>query len=145
MGGVGKTTHVTRVYKEVATSHFECSAWVAVSQTFTVEDLLRKILKELHSGVSVSASLGRLERRRYLVVLDDVWDAHLWDKLRHAFPDDVFGSSVVMTTHSGEVAKAAALERTMMLEPLPWNEAWKLFCNVAFGGRIPIRCVRSTW
>ncbi|TVT98437.1 hypothetical protein EJB05_12968, partial [Eragrostis curvula] len=149
MGGVGKTTLVTRVYKEVATSHFECAAWVAVSQTFTVEDLLRKILKELHSGVSGSSSRagndagdyrslvlavqGRLERRRYLVVLDDVWDAHLWDKLRHAFPDDAFGSRVVMTTRSGEVAKAAALERTMMLEPLPWNEAWKLFCNVAFG------------
>ncbi|KAL6639425.1 hypothetical protein ACP70R_023155 [Stipagrostis hirtigluma subsp. patula] len=149
MGGVGKTTLVTRVYKGVSTSHFDCAAWVAVSQGFTMEDLLRKILKELHRDAGrrnmssrveadedyrslVAAVREHLERRRYLVVLDDVWDAHLWGKIRHAFIDDATRSRVVITTRSREVAKAAAPERTMMLEPLPWCEAWTLFCNVAF-------------
>ncbi|OEL29530.1 Disease resistance protein RPM1 [Dichanthelium oligosanthes] len=148
MGGVGKTTLVTRVYNEVATSRFHCAAWVAVSKDFTMDDLLRKILKELYrdgdapaSGGSaadvdfrslVGAVRGHLRQKKYLVVLDDVWDAHLWDKLHHAFVDDATGSRVVITTRSRDVAMAAAPERTMMLEPLPWREAWNLFCNVAF-------------
>ncbi|CAL5090147.1 unnamed protein product [Urochloa decumbens] len=108
MGGVGKTTLVTRVHKEVvATKRFHCAAWVTVSKGFTTD-------------------------RKYLVVLDDVWEAHLWDKLRHAFPDDATGSRVVITTRSSDVAMAAAPERTMALQPLPWREAWNLFCNVAF-------------
>ncbi|CAL5080035.1 unnamed protein product [Urochloa decumbens] len=143
MGGVGKTTLVTRVHKEVvATKRFHCAAWVTVSKGFTtdVDDLLRKILQELHhddaaaSGYRslVAAVRGHLRERKYLVVLDDVWEAHLWDKLRHAFPDDATGSRVVITTRSSDVAMAAAPERTMALQPLPWREAWNLFCNVAF-------------
>ncbi|GJN07550.1 hypothetical protein PR202_ga25390 [Eleusine coracana subsp. coracana] len=150
MGGIGKTTLVTRVYKEVATSHFEYAAWVAVSHGFTTDDLLGKILKELrrNSGATslnaesdtdadyrslMAAVQGHLCKRKYLVVLDDVWDAHLWGKLLHlAFPDDAAGSRVVITTRSNQVAKAATLDRTMMLEPLQWHEAWTLFCNVTF-------------
>ncbi|XP_062189925.1 disease resistance protein RPM1-like [Phragmites australis] len=147
MGGVGKTTLVTRVYKEVATSHFDCAAWVAVSQGFTMDDLLRKILKELNRDAPVrvgndadadyrslvAAVRGHLGKRRYLVVLDDIWDEHLWGKhLRHAFLDDATGSRVVITTRSRDVVKAAPPERIMMLEPLPWSEAWMLFCNVTF-------------
>lgn len=41
---------------------------------------------------------------------------------------------MVITTRSRDVAKAAAPERTMILEPLPWREAWALFCNTAFRG-----------
>jgi disease resistance protein RPM1 len=149
MGGVGKTTLATRVYREVvAASRFDCAAWVAVSQRFTMDDLLRKILRELHRGGGaraendddvgadyrslVAAVRDHLGERRYLVVLDDVWDAHLWEKLRHAFVDGRTGSRVVITTRSGDVAKAAAPGRTMVLEPLACREAWTLFCNVAF-------------
>ncbi|KAM0846039.1 hypothetical protein ACQ4PT_055936 [Festuca glaucescens] len=38
MGGVGKTTLATNVYRKVACScHFDCAAWVAVSRNFTPE------------------------------------------------------------------------------------------------------------
>ncbi|CAL5062760.1 unnamed protein product [Urochloa decumbens] len=128
MGGVGKTTLVTRVFREAAPSHFDCGAWVAVSQRFTVDDLLRKIVKELQAAGGGDAGAGagyrslvedvrgHLRNRRYLVVLDDVWDAHLLEKLRHARSS---------TTRPGA-------GWTMTLEPLPWREAWTLFCNVAF-------------
>ncbi|GJN07552.1 hypothetical protein PR202_ga25392 [Eleusine coracana subsp. coracana] len=136
MGGVGKTTLVTHVYKKLMTTHFECAAWVAVSQGFTMDDLLVKILKELHRDARARGIHGRSETndtgyrflveavrshlvgRSYLVVLDDIWDAQLWDKLRHAFPDDNTGSRVVITTRSRDVAHAAA--------------PGKLFCSAAF-------------
>lgn len=84
-----------------------------------MDDLLNKILKELHRDAGargrgahgpggssngdtdyrslVAAVRGHLGNERYLVVLDDVWDSHLWDKLRHAFVDDETGSRVVVT------------------------------------------------
>uniref|UniRef100_A0A0A9AX40 Cc-nbs-lrr resistance protein n=1 Tax=Arundo donax TaxID=35708 RepID=A0A0A9AX40_ARUDO len=106
MGGVGKTTLVTHVYKQAAanTGHFDCAAWVSVSQSFTLEDL-RRPLQELHRDARwgtvrscnhaavadyrslVEAMRDHLSERRYLVVVDDVWDAQLWTKLRHALLD----------------------------------------------------------
>lgn len=148
MGGVGKTTLVTNVYNEIAASrHFDCAAWVAVSKKFTPEDLLRKIAKELHRGVSASmpwdinemdyrslveALRGHLARKRYLLLLDDVWDAHAWYDIRSAFVDDGTGSRIIITTRSQDVASVAASNRIIMLEPLPEKEAWSLFCNTTF-------------
>jgi len=146
MGGVGKTTLVARVYRQAATAHFDCAAWVVVSQDFTMEDLLRRILKELHRDDADAVVVGngndyrslveavrhRLARRRYLVVLDDVWNAHLWDQIRHALLEDGTRSRVVITTRSRCVAMAAAPGRIRMLEPLPEAEAWELFRAVAF-------------
>uniref|UniRef100_A0A1D1Z393 Disease resistance protein RPP13 n=1 Tax=Anthurium amnicola TaxID=1678845 RepID=A0A1D1Z393_9ARAE len=42
MGGLGKTTLVTQVYKSQAVrEHFTVRAWVSVSQTYQAEDLLK--------------------------------------------------------------------------------------------------------
>ncbi|CAN6203585.1 unnamed protein product [Urochloa humidicola] len=149
MGGVGKTTLVARVYKQVASSHFDCFAWVVVSQEYTMEDLLGRILKDLHRGARHESSTGsdnedddyrslvlavrsRLTNWRYLVVLDDVWNAHLWNQLHHTLLEDGTRSRVVITTRSRYVALAAAPDRVMVLEPLPQAEAWELFRAVAF-------------
>jgi disease resistance protein RPM1 len=81
------------------------------------------------------------------IVLDDVWNAHLWYQIRHALLDDGTRSRVVITTRNSTrsrvvittrnryVAMAAAPERVKMLEPMPEAEAWELFCAVAFRDR----------
>lgn len=148
MGGVGKTTLVTSVYKEAARSHhFDCAAWVSVSKNFSRDDLLRKIAKELHRDVRASlpwdidemdyrslveALRGHLANKRYLLLLDDVWDASAWDEIRKAFVDDGNGSRIIITTRSQDVASLAPSTRIIMLEPLPEQEAWSLFCNTSF-------------
>lgn len=145
MGGVGKTTLVASVYKEVtAASHrFDCDSWVTVSQRFTMEDLLMKILRKLNLnaaghragrrrwrsatdagddtdyGSLVATLRARLANKRYLIVLDDVWDGL---KRAMPMPDGVAGSRVVITTRKSGVAMAAAPERTMALEPLPTHQ-----------------------
>ncbi|XP_062183476.1 disease resistance protein RPM1-like [Phragmites australis] len=53
MGGAGKTTLVDHVYKIVKVD-FGAAAWVTVSQSYQVEDLLKKIAREL--GISVDVS-----------------------------------------------------------------------------------------
>ncbi|KAK1684513.1 hypothetical protein QYE76_045361 [Lolium multiflorum] len=148
MGGVGKTTLVTSVYKEAARSHhFDCAAWVSVSKNFSRDDLLRKIAKELHRDVRASmpwdidemdyrslveALRGHLANKRYLLLLDDVWDASAWDEIRKAFVDDGNGSRIIITTRSQDVASLAPSTRIIMLEPLPEKEAWSLFSNTTF-------------
>ncbi|VAH50788.1 unnamed protein product [Triticum turgidum subsp. durum] len=147
MGGVGKTTLVTSVYKEVAASrHFDCAAWVSVSKNFTTDDLLRKIAKELHRDARagmpdidemdyrslVEALRGHLAKKRYLLLLDDVWHADAWYEIRNALVDDGKGSRIIITTRSQDVASLAASTRIIMLEPLPQQEAWSLFCNTTF-------------
>ncbi|CAL2267021.1 unnamed protein product [Prunus armeniaca] len=98
MGGSGKTTLVARTFKDdIVKRHFECYAWITVSQSYVIDDLLRRLIKEFHKAKKeeVPADMNAmsynelleilvnyLETKRYLVVLDDVWDVHLWDKIR---------------------------------------------------------------
>ncbi|KAF8702899.1 hypothetical protein HU200_032735 [Digitaria exilis] len=148
MGGVGKTTLVTNVYKEVAaSSYFDCAAWVSISKSYTTEDLLRRVLKELqrdiHTGAPksveemnyrslVEALQGILSKKRYLVLLDDVWDADAWFAIRSAFVDNGTRSRIIITTRSQDVANLAKSTRIILLKPLPEKEAWCLFCNTTF-------------
>ncbi|XP_016647383.1 PREDICTED: disease resistance protein RPM1-like, partial [Prunus mume] len=51
MGGSGKTTLVARTFTDdVVKSHFECYAWITVSQSYVIEDLLRRLIKEFHKA-----------------------------------------------------------------------------------------------
>ncbi|PAN39431.1 hypothetical protein PAHAL_7G242300 [Panicum hallii] len=158
MGGVGKTTLATSVYKELAASfHFDCAAWVSVSKNFTTEDLLRKVFKELHRDVHtgvptevdemnyrslVEALQGFLSKKRYLVLLDDVWDAGAWYEIRSAFVENGTGSRIIITTRSQEVANLAKSTRIILLQPLSEKEAWTLFCNTTFREDTDRECPR---
>jgi disease resistance protein RPM1 len=51
MGGSGKTTLVANTYNNDAVKrHFECYAWITVSQVYDIEDLLRSMIKEFHES-----------------------------------------------------------------------------------------------
>ncbi|RWR73946.1 Disease resistance protein [Cinnamomum micranthum f. kanehirae] len=51
MGGLGKTTLVTKVYDSPKVKdHFECHAWITVSQSYKVDDLMRNMIKELYES-----------------------------------------------------------------------------------------------
>lgn len=40
----------------------------------------------------------RLKGKRYLVVLDDMWNRGAWDDLKRSFPDDSVGSKIILTS-----------------------------------------------
>ncbi|KAM1681586.1 hypothetical protein EV2_039857 [Malus domestica] len=98
MGGSGKTTLVANTFNnENVKRHFDCYAWITVSQTFVIEDLLKNLIKQFHQGrkEEMTAQLDSmsykellemlstyLKSKRYLVVLDDVWDIKLWQEIR---------------------------------------------------------------
>ncbi|KAF8687927.1 hypothetical protein HU200_042519 [Digitaria exilis] len=116
-------------------------------KSYTTEDLLKRVLKELqrdiHTGARksveemnyrslVEALQGILSKKRYLVLLDDVWGADAWFAIRSAFVDNGTRSRIIITTRSQDVANLAKSTRIILLKPLPEKEAWCLFCNTTF-------------
>uniref|UniRef100_M1BDM2 Tospovirus resistance protein C n=1 Tax=Solanum tuberosum TaxID=4113 RepID=M1BDM2_SOLTU len=114
MGGQGKTTIARKVYNsDNIVSHFDVQAWCIVSQTYN----RRKLLQEILSQVTGSKDEGdkddiladelrkSLMGKRYLIVLDDMWDCMAWDDLRLSFPDFGIRSRIVVTTRLQKVGE----------------------------------------
>lgn len=145
MGGVGKTTLAANVYKKVK-ENFDCYSWVSISQTYSREDVLRNLIKELFSDkASVPSNIQTmdissleetlknfLEQRKYLILMDDVWTPEAFLDLSGVFIRNLKGSRVVITTREGNVARLASQRYVLTLKPLSKDGSWELFCKMAF-------------
>ncbi|XP_021802932.1 disease resistance protein RPM1-like [Prunus avium] len=150
MGGSGKTTLVARTFNdERVKKQFHCCAWLTVSQTYVIEDLFRSLIKEFHEAnkEKVPADMNSmryrellqvlvnyLESKRYMVVLDDVWDIELWKEIKIALPNTQFGSRIMLTTRREDVASYCfgVQSHIHRIQPLEKNDAWELFSRKAF-------------
>ncbi|RWR91943.1 putative disease resistance protein RGA3 isoform X1 [Cinnamomum micranthum f. kanehirae] len=144
MGGLGKTTLAQLVYShERVVTHFGLRMWVYVSdQDFIVKRLLEKILKSANDGtvvdqLSMDQIMTRLEKelsgKRYLLVLDDVWneDYHKWDELKTVLKCGAIGSKILVTTRNDKVAEIMDALPRPPLGTLSPVESWTLFEKVA--------------
>nr|XP_016503696.1 PREDICTED: putative late blight resistance protein homolog R1A-3 [Nicotiana tabacum] len=107
MGGQGKTTCARKLYNNnIIVSHFDVRAWCVISQTYNRRELLQQIFSQVTCSNEkgdkddILADMLRksLMGKRYLIVLDDMWDGMAWDDLRLCFPDVVNRSRIVVTT-----------------------------------------------
>ncbi|WOH04183.1 hypothetical protein DCAR_0623592 [Daucus carota subsp. sativus] len=144
MGGLGKTTLASKLYHSSELRHFQTRAWVCVSEEYNIKDVLEKIIKscigqELDSlkrmdEVDLLHHLKDIlqDRGCYLIVIDDIWDIQVWERIRKAFPDKQNGSRVIITTRNQEVARSVD-DRCFVhqLRFLTENESWELFCKRA--------------
>jgi hypothetical protein len=158
MGGLGKTTLARKVYNnDRVKRHFDCCTWVYVSQDFKIRELLLEILKS-HMSISdelirklegmsedqakeylVEKLLTYLQGKRYLIVLDDIWEIKVWNEVKDAFPDNFNGSRILITSRINEVALHASLTPPYFLQFLNKDESWELFCKKVFrGGECPL-------
>ncbi|XP_022846281.1 putative late blight resistance protein homolog R1A-3 [Olea europaea var. sylvestris] len=72
-----------------------------------------------------------LKGRRYLIVMDDLWDKETWEDLRRLFPDDKNGSRVLFTSRMKNVAME--ISRAIIEPPLlPPSESWNLLEQKVF-------------
>ncbi|KAH7514468.1 hypothetical protein FEM48_Zijuj11G0092800 [Ziziphus jujuba var. spinosa] len=78
--------------------------------------------------------LNYLQSKRYLVVLDDVWNINLWREINVALPNGLQGSRVMLTTRKEDIAAFSfgVGSQVHFVQPLGENEAWNLFCQKAF-------------
>ncbi|XP_062012473.1 disease resistance protein RPM1-like [Rosa rugosa] len=150
MGGSGKTTLVAKTFNnERVKRHFDCYAWITVSQTYAVVDLFRSLIMEFHKSrkEDFPANLNAMSRKellellvnylesnKYLVVLDDVWDIKVWREIKVSLQERQLGSRIIVTTRKEDVACNSFGVRSHVhhIQPLLKNEAWELFCKKAF-------------
>ncbi|OMO62352.1 Disease resistance protein [Corchorus capsularis] len=132
MVGSGKTTLLWPMYNAIdVKQHFHCRAWVDVQQDFQEKDMLTSIFEQVASlklkEPTVESLRVRLRnflaRKRYLVVLYNVWTSKIWDNLELSLPNLFNGSRVIFTLSEGEVNEAQkiypSLSKTIPVEMLP--------------------------
>ena len=73
-----------------------------------------------------------LKHKKYIVVLDDVWDRRVYDGISDVFEDSGKESRIVITTRKHDVAALATPGYLLKLNPLDIKDALQLFCTKAF-------------
>ncbi|XP_018807568.2 putative disease resistance protein At3g14460 [Juglans regia] len=125
MGGIGKTTLAQLVYNDKKVeSFFNLKAWACVSEDFDVAAVTKTILQSLTSENCGGKDLNWLQvklkekllGKRFLVILDDVWNEKYddWIRLRAPFKAGAPGSSIIVTTRNKGVS---SLMRNKEVEP----------------------------
>ena len=120
IGGVGKTTLVKKVYdNKKVVAHFNCRAWITVSQSFKKEDLFRDMIKQFYEARKEFApkEIDKMEEinlikvlrqclheQRYVIVVDDLWDIDFLEYIKFALPNNDKGSGIVITTRNEDIA-----------------------------------------
>ncbi|XP_059441940.1 putative disease resistance RPP13-like protein 1 [Corylus avellana] len=143
MGGMGKTTLAQLVYNDSKVKeHFNLHLRVCVSEEFDVSKVTKTILERLTSSTYDNKDLDqlqvilkeKLERKKFLLVLDDVWnkDYAIWENFSKPFISWAQGSRVIVTTRDNEVALVMRASSTHPLKELQEEDCWSLFAKHAF-------------
>ncbi|KAL7188012.1 hypothetical protein ACSBR1_037952 [Camellia fascicularis] len=144
IGGLGKTTLAQMVFNdERVKHHFDLKIWVYVSQDFDVKRVIKATIESANGNACEAVDLDSLQRRlhdmlngkRYLIVLDDVWDEHQdkWDALKNSLACGSKGASVIVTTRIEKVASIMGTTSPHRLLILSDEDCWLLFRQRAFG------------
>ncbi|WVZ80377.1 hypothetical protein U9M48_027852 [Paspalum notatum var. saurae] len=144
--GLGKTTLVRSAYG-VLKPQFDCSAFVSVGFDPRIESVLETLLQQLgftddeavtqeprEERQLISQLAGFLQNKRYLIVVDDLWDKPSWEKIRCALVNNNHGSRIVATTHNFDVAEQVGAPYELKL--LSAENARILFFRTIFGHEV---------
>ncbi|RHN67257.1 putative P-loop containing nucleoside triphosphate hydrolase, leucine-rich repeat domain, L [Medicago truncatula] len=151
MGGQGKTTLAKKVFdsKDII-GHFDCRVWITVSQSYDVEGLLREMLLKLYKqkgdnphqsiyqmdrGTLTDEVRNYLQKKRFIVVFDDVWNEHFWHDIEFAAIDSKNGSRIFITTRIMDVAvscEKSSFTEKLDLQCLTHEQSLELFNKKAF-------------
>ncbi|CAN4090451.1 unnamed protein product [Withania somnifera] len=142
MPGIGKTTLANKVYNKTSVaSQFKVRAWCTVSQKYNKSKVLQNILnqvtgsEEKECGDDIAEKLrGALYDRRYLIVLDDVWDIATGEMLIACFPKVERGNRILLTSRNSKLALQLKFHSDPFhLQLLTPEKSWELFEKKVFG------------
>ncbi|XP_044394775.1 disease resistance protein Pik-2 isoform X2 [Triticum aestivum] len=145
VGGLGKTTLANTVF-HMLEGQFQCRAFVSVSLTPDVKKIFRSIIRQV-SGEDctngedwdvkelVDHIRNFLKDKRYLIIIDDIWDQNVWTILKVALIKSNCGSRIITTTRKVGVAESCCSDfngRVYHLAPLSHGDSKKLFYKRIF-------------
>ncbi|KAL7122712.1 hypothetical protein ACP275_01G060600 [Erythranthe tilingii] len=154
VGGLGKTTLAQLVFKDQrVVDHFDKRIWVCVTGNFDRKRLLKAMIESVEEDepekntrntdlvameTLQSRLLKLLNNKKYLIVLDDVWneDQGEWDKLKNVVACGSTGSSIIVTTRLQKIADMMITRSVVSahdLKGLSEEQCWMLMREQAFG------------
>jgi len=143
MGGLGKTSLAKSVCDaENVKSHFELKMEACVSDDFSLKHVIQMIIKSATGERCADLDEGELKKklgailngRKYLLLLDDVWneDATKWLLLKPSLSKGADGSKIIVTTRSQRVAEIMGTVTAYNLSLLGQEDCLSLFYKCAF-------------
>ncbi|XP_047080084.1 disease resistance protein RGA5-like [Lolium rigidum] len=143
-GCLGKTTLAKVLYNRIG-MQFDYRAFIRVSKKPDMQRLFNDLLSQFHhkkqpepanyNELGISENINKhLQDKKYLIVIDDLWDASTWDILKYAFPKGNSRSRIIITTQIEEVAlTCCCVQHVFEMKPLDNEHSRKLFFNRLFG------------
>ncbi|KAL9451753.1 hypothetical protein AB3S75_013341 [Citrus x aurantiifolia] len=146
MGGLGKTTLAQLVYNDARVQdHFDLKAWTCVSDDFDVIRLTKTILRSVTQQTIDDGDLNllqeelkkKLSQKKFLLVLDDVWNENYndWDRLRPPFEAGAPGSKIIVTARNQGVAAIMGTAPAYQLKKLSNDDCLSVFAQHSLGTR----------
>ncbi|XBI97364.1 hypothetical protein VPH35_017742 [Triticum aestivum] len=145
-GGMGKTTLIQHIYRsQQVLDHFPVMIWICVSLNFSLDKVLEQIKtctseveNEKKSSTTEELIEQRLKSKRFLLVLDDIWQISNeddWGKLLLTLnKSQENGSMILVTTRfQAIVEKVKATGHSIKLDGLESEDFRKLFLTFVFG------------
>ncbi|KAI4974252.1 hypothetical protein ZWY2020_047532 [Hordeum vulgare] len=146
---LGKTT-LARVLYNRFVKQYCCRAFIRVSKKPDMKRIFRDMLWQIqrldplqqhppqhYQEIDLVHNIKKyLQDKRYLIIIDDVWAASVWDIINHAFPKGNHGSRIITTTQIKDVALACCCDQpeyVFEMKHLDDDHSRKLFFNRLFG------------
>ncbi|VAI40115.1 unnamed protein product [Triticum turgidum subsp. durum] len=148
IGGVGKTTLAQHICSHPQVkSHYDTVIWICVSDDFDEKRLTKEAIESCPDKEATTNNLNSLQlalsnvlhNRKFLIVLDDMWDDALkengqcWKRFCAPFRNVLQGSMMLVTTRSRKVADLVRTMEPIILEGLKDDEFWNFFKLCVFG------------
>ncbi|KAG6520760.1 disease resistance protein RGA2-like [Zingiber officinale] len=161
MGGIGKTTLARNVYNDSRIhDFFPMKTWLCVSKRFSGNELLKELIRsfggdhgEARSKAELELKLSHLLPKKFFIVLDDLWNANVWEDLLRA-PFKCSSGGILITTRDERVARQIGASSIHCVEKMDKLTSWMLLSTMvsrdgededlcqleAIGGEIVKKC-----
>ncbi|KAJ4958911.1 hypothetical protein NE237_026022 [Protea cynaroides] len=138
MGGVGKTTLAEKVNNHFkGNSCFETVIMVTVSATPNISKIQTRMGERLGLDLpndpdrAKEKLLVALRKKKFLIILDDVWDGLNLKGIGIPHPRNHNGSKILITSRNIDTCTNMGAKIKLKVEPLSKDESWNLYVQKA--------------
>ncbi|XVF37589.1 hypothetical protein REPUB_Repub20aG0022500 [Reevesia pubescens] len=126
--GVGKSSVLRALVNNPNAKHeFDLIIWVTVSKNWSTRKIQDQILHQLPPASSNAEPFQILKSKKFLLVLDDVWERIDLQEMGIPDPSEENGSMIILATRELKVCNDMEEIRVVEIQPVSKEEAWKLF------------------